>query len=159
MGTEIHRTIASVAAAWDALADEVEAAPFMRPGWFTAWHEAFAGTGLTIVALRRNGHLAAVIPLIERRGAVRSATNDHSPMFDILATGEAAAHDLATAVFERRPRSAILQLVDPDGASVRGWLSGALVRATRPGPKPFSVRPSSTPPADGRSMRAGWGRG
>lgn len=125
MGTEIHRTIASVAAAWDALADEVEAAPFMRPGWFTAWHEAFAGTGLTIVALRRNGHLAAVIPLIERRGAVRSATNDHSPMFDILATGEAAAHDLATAVFERRPRSAILQLVDPDGASVRGWLSGA----------------------------------
>lgn len=125
MGIEIHRTIASVAAAWEALADEVEAAPFMRPGWFTAWREAFTVADLTIVALRRGSRLAALIPVIERRGVVRSATNVHNPMFEILAADEAAAAELAAAVFARRPRSVILKPVDPDAVSTRGWLAGA----------------------------------
>lgn len=125
MEIEIHRTVTSVAAAWDALADEVGAAPFMRPGWFAAWADAFTTVGLTIVALRRGTDLAAVLPLIERRGAARSATNDHTPMFEILAADEASAYALATAVFERRPRSVTLQLVDPDATTTRGWLAGA----------------------------------
>ncbi len=126
MGIEVHRTIAAVADEWDALADEVVAPPFMRPGWFTAWGEAFAASGLTIVTLTRSGRLAAVLPLIERRGAGRSATNFHSPRFDILAADEAAVRDLAQAVFARRPRSMILKLVDPDAASTQRWLGCAV---------------------------------
>lgn len=125
MGIEIHRAITPVAGAWDALADKVGAAPFMRPGWFAAWREAFTGSDLTIVAVRRRTRLVAIVPLIERRGAIRSPTNDHTPMFDILAADEAAATALATAVFARRPRSVSLQLVDPDATPTRAWLAAA----------------------------------
>ena len=126
MGIEIHREISFVAAEWEALANEVGAAPFMHPGWCRAWSDAFAPKGLTIVALRRGDRLSAVLPLTGRHGAPRSATNFHSPMFDILAADEAAVHELATAVFARHPRSVILKLVDPDAVSTRGWLACAV---------------------------------
>lgn len=126
MGIEIHQTITPVAAAWDALADEVGAAPFMRPDWFAIWSEAFGVTDVRFVGLTRGGRLAAVVPLVERHGAMRSATNVHSPMFDIVAADEAAAHDLAAGVFASRPRSVILTLVDPDARSTRAWLAGAV---------------------------------
>jgi CelD/BcsL family acetyltransferase involved in cellulose biosynthesis len=125
MGTETHRTIDSIADAWDELADEIDAPPFLRPGWFAAWHEAFGCAELTIVAVRRGTRLAAVLPLVERHGGARSPTNDHTPLFDILAVDDAAAHDLARAALERRPRSVTLQLVDPDAPATRGWLTGA----------------------------------
>ncbi len=125
MGIETHRTIDTIGDAWDELADEVGAAPFLRPGWFKAWHEAFGCGALTIVAVRRGPRVAALLPLVERRGGARSPTNDHTPLFDILAVDEAAACDLAGAVLERHPRSVTLQLVDPDAPATRGWLAGA----------------------------------
>jgi CelD/BcsL family acetyltransferase involved in cellulose biosynthesis len=125
MGIETHGMIESIADEWDALADEVDAAPFLRPGWFAAWNAAFGSGDLTIVAVRRGPRLVAVLPLVERRGGARSPTNDHTPMFDVLAVDEAAARELARRTLQGRPRSVTLQLVDPDATATRGWLAGA----------------------------------
>ncbi|ODU00008.1 MAG: hypothetical protein ABS81_24690 [Pseudonocardia sp. SCN 72-86] len=79
-----------LAAEWDDLVDRVEATPFHRPGWFTAWWDAFGEGNRRVVTVRRGTELVAVMPLVERRGVVSSATNWHS-----FVSGPVAVDDLA----------------------------------------------------------------
>lgn len=109
-----HGRFEEISAGWDALADECGASPFARPGWFRAWWIAFGNDTPYVAVNTRDGETVAVLPLLRGRKALRSATNDHSPRFGLLARDDAAAHDLASWVFEQRPRSVTLEYVDLD---------------------------------------------
>jgi CelD/BcsL family acetyltransferase involved in cellulose biosynthesis len=110
-------TVESLAAAWDELADRVGAAPWVRPGWVAAWWGAFGRGRLEILALRRAGRLAAVLPLHHRHGAARSATNCHTPGFAVLGEDADARQRLLEALLERRPRQVGLCYLPPDAGS------------------------------------------
>ncbi|WP_141566269.1 GNAT family N-acetyltransferase [Pseudonocardia sp. N23] len=76
-----------LAAEWDALVDRVGATPFHRPGWFSAWWDAFGAGTRRIVTVRRGDELVAVLPLAESaHGIVRGPTNWHSFVFGPVAT-------------------------------------------------------------------------
>jgi CelD/BcsL family acetyltransferase involved in cellulose biosynthesis len=82
---ECHDAIAPLAPEWDQLVERAGTGPFSRPGWFEAWWRAFGSGRLEIAALRRDGELSAVLPLLRRRGLRRSLTNWHTPEFEVPA--------------------------------------------------------------------------
>ena len=88
------------------------AEPWVRSGWVERWWEAFGTGSLRILALRRDGRLAGVLPLMENHGVVRSTSNWHTPEFGLLAAREELA-DLAQALVELRPRRISFAFVDP----------------------------------------------
>ena len=109
---ETHRRIDSIAVEWDELARRVAASPFERPGWFSCWLDAFGATGLEVVALRRDGRLAATIPTLSRGGVVRSPTNWHTPRFGPVAEDESARRAVLGALSRGRPRRVDLSFLD-----------------------------------------------
>jgi CelD/BcsL family acetyltransferase involved in cellulose biosynthesis len=108
---ESHRDIAAIADEWDDLADRVRASPFLRSGWYQAFSNAFLREGFEVVALRREGRLTALLPLHVRHRSLRSATNEHTPEFGVIAESPEAARTLAEAIFDRRPRSVHFELL------------------------------------------------
>jgi CelD/BcsL family acetyltransferase involved in cellulose biosynthesis len=90
-----------ISSEWDELAESVGASPFHRPGWFQAWDRAFGRGRLRALTIRRQGRLAALLPLDARLGRLRSPTNWHSPLFGILARDADSAQDLAKALLDR----------------------------------------------------------
>jgi CelD/BcsL family acetyltransferase involved in cellulose biosynthesis len=113
---ERYERIDSVTAEWDKLADRVEAPPWLRPGWISAWMEAFGkGSALEILVQRDAGRLVALVPLLSRRGALVSPANWHTPEFGLLADDTQAGRALATALFAGRPRSVKLGWVAAEG--------------------------------------------
>jgi CelD/BcsL family acetyltransferase involved in cellulose biosynthesis len=89
-GLELHHDFAPLAGEWEALADRARSGPFSTPGWFEAWWQAFGRGQLELMALRRGGELAAVLPLQRRYGVRRALTNWHTPELR-LPTADAAA--------------------------------------------------------------------
>lgn len=112
---ELHHGVAPLAAEWDDLADRVSRSTFLRPGWTSAWWAAFGTGKLTILALRENGRLSGVLPMMSRSGALVSPTNWHTPEFGILADGEAARTCLLEAALDRAPRRLALGFLADDG--------------------------------------------
>lgn len=109
-----YRNFDSLKVDWDGLADAVHASPFARPGWLAAWWAAFShGTPPVVLGVRRAGALVALLPLEQRRGALRSVSNWHSASSGLLAADPEAASALAEAVFARRPRSVHVAFLDP----------------------------------------------
>lgn len=100
---ERHREVAPLAEEWDALADRVAAVPWVRPGWIDAWWRAFGSGSLDVVAIRRDGALVAVLPLVQRSGALASPTNWHTPGFAVVAADEDAAREAVAAALALRP--------------------------------------------------------
>jgi CelD/BcsL family acetyltransferase involved in cellulose biosynthesis len=111
MSVEWHEDVAEIGDEWEALAERTDAPPFAYPGWFGAWYEAF-GQGPQMLALRRDGRLAAVVPLDRRAGVVRSAANWHTPLFPPPAEPEALP-EVAEALLGRRARRIDLTMLDP----------------------------------------------
>lgn len=72
---------------WDVLADRLAAPPFLRPGWFRAWHDAYGEGELRLLSVHRGDELAGVLPVEVKGGATLSPTNTHTPMFGPLADG------------------------------------------------------------------------
>jgi CelD/BcsL family acetyltransferase involved in cellulose biosynthesis len=99
-----YRDVATIADEWDNLADRVGASPFLRSGWYQAFSAAFLPKGFEVVALRSEGRLIALVPMHVRNRSLRSATNEHTPEFGVIAEGSRAARTLAEAIFDRRPR-------------------------------------------------------
>lgn len=121
--------------AWDALADRAEAPPFLRSGWFGAWMGAFGGgAALETVGVHRDGELVAAIPLLRRRGALRSPTNWHTPMFGPLALDAAARDELLAALFAERGA------VDLDNFGGAGTEAEAVTAAARGANRRVAVR-------------------
>jgi CelD/BcsL family acetyltransferase involved in cellulose biosynthesis len=89
-GLELHTEFAGLAPEWDELVRRAGSGPFSAPGWFDAWWEAFGHGQLELVALRREGNLAAVLPLHRRYGMRRSLTNWHTPELRLPAADAAA---------------------------------------------------------------------
>lgn len=122
---EVHERLEEISAGWDVLADECRANPFTRPGWFLAWWKAFGAGRPHVVVHTRNGETVAVLPLIGGRHGLRSATNDHTPRFGLLAKDDAAALALANWIFDRRPAGVTLEYVDPDAFGSAHLLAAA----------------------------------
>lgn len=101
-----------VAAEWDALAERSGAVPFSRPGWFAAWSRAFASQELEVMTIRRADRLAAVLPVLRDSGSVRSPTNEHTHHFGLLAEDDAAAAELAGALYSDRTERVTLDYLD-----------------------------------------------
>ena len=103
----VHGGLEEISAGWDALAQECGAPPFERPGWFRLWSAAFgSGTlGGREQVERRNRRGA---PLVRSRNGLRSATNEHTPRFGLLAKDErgprARRLGLRAAPPQRHPR-------------------------------------------------------
>ena len=98
---------------WDALADRVGAPPFLRPGWFEAWHRAYGRGELRVLTAHDRGRLVGVLPVELRDRAVLSATNSHTPLYGPVAETTAAEHVLAQQLLTDRPPRIELAYVDP----------------------------------------------
>ena len=70
-----ERVDVDLVAAWDDLADRVDAVPFARPGWLLAWAGA-AGVRLEALAARRCSRLAGVLPVVEQPWGLRTPAED-----------------------------------------------------------------------------------
>jgi CelD/BcsL family acetyltransferase involved in cellulose biosynthesis len=111
---ERHDSPAPIAAEWDALATTLGAAPFLRPGWVTAWAEAFAPGRLLVLAARRGEELVGVLPLQRSRGRVLAgAANPHTPLGGSLAQSPEAARELAGALLDEGFARADFVYTDP----------------------------------------------
>ena len=145
---ERYDRIEPLAEEWDALVSEVGGTPFLRPGWIErAWRIRRGSSVLGILALRREGRLAAVLPFHRRRNPRRLGLRTVSCWFSewvgegIVARDPEAARALLAALLTTRPASATLATVDFDPALSRAIEEAAtgsgyrlLVQRRRRGP-------------------------
>lgn len=117
MTIEVHGAFHVLESEWDALADRVEAPPWLRPGWFRAWWRAFGRGRLELVAARDGNGLAGVLPLSRSRGTLRALGNWHSPSFAPVADGEAPLAELAHSLARANAPRVVLPFL-ADGATV-----------------------------------------
>jgi CelD/BcsL family acetyltransferase involved in cellulose biosynthesis len=114
---EVHTSFDAIAAAWDALASDVGASPFVRPGWIAAWWDAFGRGELETFTCHDAGALVAVLPLARCQGTYRSPTNSHTPGFGVVAAEPHYARLLADAVVAGRARRLDLACLTTDAQS------------------------------------------
>jgi len=127
---EVAEAIAPLADEWDDLARRAGAPPFSRPGWVQAWWSAFGQGSLAVLTLRRDGELAAVLPLARHRRVLRSCSNVHTPVFDcVAARGEDAAAMLEAAV--ARFDAILLEQIDAEGRLAEAVRSAAGATGSR----------------------------
>jgi CelD/BcsL family acetyltransferase involved in cellulose biosynthesis len=113
-------------AAWERLADDVHASPFLYPGFVLAWWRAFGRPPLSVVVTREDERVVALLPLVARGGVLASPANWHTPETGLLAADEDAAAELVRALLARGPRRLALAFLD--GAAE---LTDALRRTAR----------------------------
>jgi CelD/BcsL family acetyltransferase involved in cellulose biosynthesis len=109
--TEWYDDLSGIAPEWEALADRVGAAPFLWPGWASAWLAAFGGTA-RIAAVRDAGELKALIPLIRSRGVLANVANAHTPLAGAVAEDPSYLHQIARAVVRARAARTDLRSLD-----------------------------------------------
>lgn len=97
---------------WDELADRVQAPPFLRTGWIAAWLRAFGGGELRTIEVRREGELAAILPMVRRRGRLCAPVNWHTPMFGPLGVDSEARLEVVARAFEQPATVVDLNFVD-----------------------------------------------
>ena len=107
---------------WDELATRTSASHYLRPGWFGPWYEAFEPESALVLQARRAEELVGVLPLVERRGVVASASNGHSPCFAPLAADDEALEALLDAARQRARRRLDLLYVDAEDPARRRLL-------------------------------------
>lgn len=118
---EIHHGIEPLMPEWDELAADVAADPFMRPGWFQAWHRSFNGGPLEIHCLRRDGgQLLALAPFVRGRRSLISPTNWHTPSYEVIATDADAAGSLLRKSIDKMPARLRIRFAAADGITARG---------------------------------------
>lgn len=105
----------SSASRWDALCDQVDAPPFLRPGWYDAWLAAF-GEGRAMEVLEVDG---GVLPmLVPARRFAQAPANTHTHLFGPVAAGPEAAGELARLLAGRRFERVLMPYMDPGSAFV-----------------------------------------
>jgi CelD/BcsL family acetyltransferase involved in cellulose biosynthesis len=109
---ELHHGLAPLAAEWDELADRTGAPPFLRPGWYAIWCRSF-GRGIPeVLAVRGQGRLAAVLPLLRRGRTLHGLANWHTPALGAVAEDAEAEAALARILARRRAIWIELRFVD-----------------------------------------------
>ena len=116
---------------WEALADRVGAAPWLRPGWFRAWMGAFGEGSLACLVLRENDGVRALVPVLRHRAAIVSPTNWHSPGFCLLAEDAAARRALVEALLEHTNGRLALSFLGAEDARVLRDCAGERRTLTR----------------------------
>jgi len=154
---EIYDNAGAIAAEWDELADRLGAAPWLRPGWIDAWWQAFGKGRLRILALRRDGRLTGVLPLMEEGGTVRSTSNWHTPEFDLLAE-ETETGELADALVAWPAHRLWLGFVGAGGPGVLACRRAALAAGFRILERALENSPYVEIDGDWDAYRAGLGR-
>jgi CelD/BcsL family acetyltransferase involved in cellulose biosynthesis len=131
MIVESHEHIEPLAHEWDELADRVDAAPWLRPGWIRAWRRAFGRGKLELLTVRRDGRLVGVLALERRLGALRSASNWHTPAFGALTADDAALRELVGALLAGGGRRVALAFLAADDPVVATCCAAAAAAAFR----------------------------
>ncbi len=124
LGPEVERD-------WDELADATGASPFRRPGWIGAWWNAFGEGTLELATVRRDGRLAAVLPLRRHLGALGSPTNWHTPEFGPVASDATSLRRLAHELLALRPRRISLAFLDSGSETATCLREAAAARGFR----------------------------
>jgi CelD/BcsL family acetyltransferase involved in cellulose biosynthesis len=126
MDVQVHTRVADVAAAWEELARDTGAPPWLWPGWIDAWWRAFGRGHLELLTVHRAGELAAILPLARHTARRASATNWHTPAFAPLARDADALAALTRAAF-LPSRTAMLTLrpVPADGPELAALRTAA----------------------------------
>lgn len=124
-GLELHRDFAPIAAEWDALVTRCGSGPFSAPGWFEAWWHAFGRGQLELLALRRRGELAAVLPVYRRYGVRRTLTNWHTPELRVPAADSDARSQLVSRALSATRLPLLVGMVTAGTAEVVDLKSAA----------------------------------
>jgi CelD/BcsL family acetyltransferase involved in cellulose biosynthesis len=132
---------AALIAEWDELATRAQATPYLRPGWMEAWWLAFGKGDLQIRTLYRKGRLAALMPVAEYHGALRSASNYHSPRAGLLAEDLSAAMELARTLYAAEPPRVSVTSLDPASGSYKALSWAAESAGYRAVARPFQCSP------------------
>jgi CelD/BcsL family acetyltransferase involved in cellulose biosynthesis len=131
--TEPGGEISSLEAEWDRIALDSGAPPFMRPGWISAWWEAFGNGELEFVTARREGRLVGLLPLVSRRRAIFAPANWHTPGYGAVAVDDAVRLALYEGALGSRPRRLDLSFLaaGPAGGELLGRAASGYRLATR----------------------------
>lgn len=124
---ETHSEIPPISSEWETLALRIGAPPFLRPGWISAWWDAFGKGELAVLTARREGELVGVLPAFRRAGVLRSTTNWHTPLYGPVAADEGATLGLLGGLLATAPRRADLAFLDSRDPTIE------LLRLARPG--------------------------
>ena len=144
----VETDIEPLAREWDELADRTGAGASVRPGWVAAWWRAFGTGRLHVVTVRRDGRLAALVPLhrpalraraftteplplTARPGTLRATANWYTPRFGFLADDAGAASELAAGVLRERPPLVSLAFLDTDDPAALAWREHAVAAGYR----------------------------
>ncbi len=143
LGTEWivdRRDFAGLAGEWDGLLP-ADARPFDLHCWYAAWWEAFGGShDLAVCAVRRDGELVGVLPLLRDGHRLSALANSHSPVFRPLAREP----ETATVLFSEALRgSASLELTALPTADP---CIGQLRTAARAAKMPFLLEAGAVSP-------------
>lgn len=122
---------------WDNLAARAMAAPYLHLGWAEAWCRAFSEGDTELRTLRRDGRLAAVLPMVRKQKVLESAANYHTPGFGLLAEDREAASALAQDLFQEEPLHISLTSLDPEGDTIKACRRAAEEAGYRVVVRPF----------------------
>jgi CelD/BcsL family acetyltransferase involved in cellulose biosynthesis len=99
---------------WERLAGQLNASPFLWPGWIEAWWNTFGAGRLQILTVHHDGRLTGVLPLRRSNNTLSSTTNNQVPIFGFLAANETAAEKLTQTLFSQNVRRIDLPLLSND---------------------------------------------
>lgn len=129
---ELEADLAALAPAWAALAERSGASPFAHPDWFAVWWEAFGDGELHALTLRRDGELAAVLPLARRGRTLRAPVNWHTPAYGPVAADPEARSELLCRLFSLPSTAVELSMLGEED------LAAALACARTAGRRPVT---------------------
>ena len=129
--TFLHSDAAPIERGWAELCQRSGASPFLWPGWDRRWRSAFARGRPRYLTAVRDDRLVGVLALEEVGGVLRSAANEHTPVFQPVALDDRAMHSLASGLATLRPVGIKLDELQLTPAESQRWaaaLSPALPR-------------------------------
>jgi CelD/BcsL family acetyltransferase involved in cellulose biosynthesis len=138
---ETATAIEPLEAEWSALAAATGATPWARPGWIAAWWRAFGKGTLQLLTVRRDGQLAAVLPLALRLGGGAAPTNWHTPGFELVAADDAVRAELVSALFARGLGHLSIGFLERSSADVEALRRGAAAAGYRTLVRPTAQQP------------------
>lgn len=86
--------------------------PYLRHDWFSLWASSFLGPGsqLEVILWKRDGELAAALPLWRKGLKSRSLSNAHSEVFDLVASSDPEVGVQVVRGLRRRPVTRFFRL-------------------------------------------------
>src|SRR5256714_107240 len=110
---------------WSELAEHAGVSPFTHPGWIATWADAFADRPLSVIAVRREGRLVGIVPVLPRATGVVSPPHRHTPRFGLVASDARARDELAARLVGRARHRLHISFLDEGSDDVRAFLDAA----------------------------------